>query len=249
MINIIGVIPARLGSSRFPDKPLVRVRGEITLIEECIFSCIDSNRLDKLFLTSCDDELMDSVRRISIRKFGKIRTSTRPVNGTERVYESLRHMNLKGRDIVVNIQGDQFHYTLSLAIDKLVDNLILNPKIDFSTLVCFNLSESDYFDPNVVKAFIKFGSVCVDDFFRIKKDPFEGNGILGFHIGIYGFRWRALKKYVNWRQTQREKDLSLEQLRILDHNEKIFVESHNVRPYSINVPEDLKRLENINAYY
>ena len=100
-MKIIGIIPARMESSRLPGKPLITIGGK-SMIRRVYESAMKANQINELYVATPNKEIFDHVN-----EFGKvIMTSENPLNGTERVHEAYQKLN-KEYDYIINIQGDE----------------------------------------------------------------------------------------------------------------------------------------------
>jgi len=225
----IGIIPARLNSTRFPNKILENIDG-LPMVVRVGKQVQQSNLLDKVIIAVDDSEVYDIVQQHNIEVQ---MTSTKHQSGTDRVAEVAKQFD--NEDVIINIQGDEPLIEPAL-IDKFVELVD-----DMSTIGSTHLSMNDLSDRNVVK-------LCVDedmyatDFTR---ELFNGNTIdklggLYKHIGVYGFRQKILMKYTSLEPTKREQLNKLEQIRALDNNIKIKVLITDYNSISVDTPSDLE---------
>ncbi len=225
----IGIIPARLNSTRFPNKILENIDG-LPMVVRVGKQVQQSNLLDKVIIAVDDSEVYDIVQQHNIEVQ---MTSTKHQSGTDRVAEVAKQFD--NEDVIINIQGDEPLIEPAL-IDKFVELVD-----DMSTIGSTHLSMNDLSDRNVVK-------LCVDedmyatDFTR---ELFNGNTIdklggLYKHIGVYGFRQKILMKYTSLEPTKREQLNKLEQIRALDNNIKIKVLITDYNSISVDIPSDLE---------
>lgn len=226
----IGIIPARLNSTRFPNKILENIDG-LPMVVRVGKQVQQSNLLDKVIIAVDDSEVYDIVQQHNIEVQ---MTSTKHQSGTDRVAEVAKQFD--NEDVIINIQGDEPLIEPAL-IDKFVELVD-----DMATIGSTHLSMNDLSDRNVVK-------LCVDedmyatDFTR---ELFNGNTIdklggLYKHIGVYGFRQKILMKYTSLEPTKREQLNKLEQIRALDNNIKIKVLITDYNSISVDIPSDLFR--------
>ena len=106
MPNIIGIIPARMGSSRFPGKPMAGIAG-VPMIGHCYYRAAQSKTLDAVYVATCDDEIADYIQSVGGRA---IMTSPDHQRASDRTAEALKHIEDQTgnrADIVVMIQGDE----------------------------------------------------------------------------------------------------------------------------------------------
>lgn len=242
--RVVAVIPARLGSSRFPDKVIFPINDKPMIYH--VHRSLNKAKLVDRVVVATDDQKIKSV----VEEFGGevVMTSRRHKTGSDRAAEVLQKI---GGEIIINVQGDNLSLKPAL-IDRLINCLITDRKVNYATLAYRITDDEQLFDPNKVKVIID-----ADDnalwFSRyplpylqkaLEKNrhhqfPFYG------HIGVYAYRSSGLKKYTDWKQSRYELAESLEQLRILENGYKIKVLKTTARPISIDRPEDLKKINNI----
>lgn len=237
-MKIIGIIPARYDSSRFPGKPLADINGK-PMIQHVWESACKSKLLDRVIIATDDKRIYDNV--IS---FGgeAVMTSKRHQSGTDRIAEAAKNLKC---DIVVNVQGDE-PFISHKNIDKAVRQLITDKKLNVSTLAVKIQDNSEIKDPNTVKVVIdKNGNAL---YFSRSSIPYNRNDkkVNYFkHIGLYVYRKSFLMKLVKMKQTLLEKAESLEQLRILENGESIRVVITKIDSISVDTPADLYKILNL----
>lgn len=202
----VGIIPARLHSTRFPKKILSDINGKPMVIHTAM-QAQKSKKLDRIIIAIDDDETFE---KISGFNFEVIMTSKNHKSGTDRVAEVVK--NIENVDVVVNIQADE-PFIDPILIDLLVESF-KDKNIHMSTLVSTKLSLGDLEDSSIVKAFIS-KDMFATDFVRHCRDRIGG---VYKHLGIYAFTKNALLDFVSYEQTPEEKKRSLEQIRALDNN-------------------------------
>ena len=238
--KVVGVIPARYGSSRFHGKILADICGK-PMIQRVYEQSAQSKLLDKLIVAVDDQRVFDCVY-----KFGGEAVMTRSdhKSGTDRLAEAVEKLDA---DIIVNIQGDQPLFD-SAMIDEAVLPLLTDPTVQMSTLK-IKIGEEDYNDPSVVKVvvdendFALYFSRSLIPFSRDKDsvDVYE-------HVGLYVYRKDFLLEISKLPQTVLEKTEMLEQLRVLEKGYKIKVietKSDRNSGISVDTPEDLAKVESI----
>lgn len=237
-MKIIGIIPARYNSSRFPGKPLVDISGK-TMIQRVFESSSKSKLINKLIVATDDKRIYDSV----ITFGGNVMmTSRKNKTGTDRICEVVSNLKLNKNDIIVNIQGDEPMIS-SKTIDDAIYPLIVDKNLNVST-VAIKLNE-DYSNPNKVKVIIDRNGYAI--YFSRLPIPFDfkntGRVIYYKHFGIYVYRMKFLINFNNTKQTNTEKSESLEQLRILEMGEKIKVVISKLDTIAVDTIYDLKTIE------
>ncbi|MFC2100528.1 3-deoxy-manno-octulosonate cytidylyltransferase [Bacteroidota bacterium] len=246
-MRIIGIIPSRFASSRFPGKPLVDIKGK-SMIQRVYEQASKSTLLNYLIVATDDTLIFDHVK-----KFGgnAIMTSSDIQNGTERCFETIKLLknstDSKEFDIVINIQGDE-PFINPLIIDKLAF-VFNNQKVQIATLIKKIGSEEELFNPNVVKVVIDHLKKAV--YFSRQAIPFIRNKneqewihhyLFYKHIGIYGYTIQTLEEINSFNKSSLEKAESLEQLRWIENGKTIHTEITEYDSIGIDTPEDLLKI-------
>ena len=225
----IGVIPARLNSTRLSEKILIQIGG-IPMIIQVYRQVLKAKKLDKV-IVAIDDEKT----QIELKKFDVpgVMTSNFHQSGTDRIAEAVKD---RDTDIVVNIQGDEPEIEPEL-IDDLV-SLFENSDTEMGTAVTSDLTVEDFENPDVVKVKIDEKGLAVN----FSRQPMNGNRIFR-HIGIYAFKTPILEKFIQLPPSNREKEKKLEQMRALDNEIPIHTIITDYKGRGVDKIEDIKRLE------
>jgi len=226
---ILGVIPARLNSTRFPNKVIFSLNGK-TIVEHVYNKAIQSSLIDKL-VVAVDSEKTEKLINCS----NIMMTSDKHESGTDRVAEVANSYDC---DVVVNIQGDEPGIDPKL-IDQLI-SLFNDPDVKMASVASTDLGKNDLKNVNIVKVNLDKDNNALS-FVRNNIDPHKK---YYRHIGIYAYRKKTLNLFTSLGQSDNEKKYSLEQLRALDNNIaiKLLISDFNYR--SIDTKEDLKNYEN-----
>lgn len=236
--KIIGVIPARYASTRFPGKPLADIRGK-AMIQHVYENARKSNKLSRLVVATDDKRIYNAV----LKFWGEVvMTSSKHKSGTDRVGEVIRLKDFSDADIVVNIQGDE-PFIDYRNIDKAIEPLIKDKRINVSTLCCkiHDIKELD--DPNVVKVVFDKDKFAVNFSRKIPVNSSKHKVVYYKHIGLYVYRKDYLLKFIKLKPTKRELSEKLEQIRILENGEKIKVVVTKINSHSVDTKEDLKQIK------
>lgn len=230
----VGIIPARYRSRRFPGKLLARL-GERTVIEEVYRRASRAKLLDDLLVATSDKRIQKAVLSFG----GKVvLTSSGHRSGTERVAEASRGLKT---EIVINIQGDE-PFIRAAMIDRLVEELLRNRRLNLVTLAKKISSPSELADPDTVKVVMnRQGFACYFSRSPIPHHP-SGGRIKAFkHIGLYCYRKKFLLKFPALPRGRLEKQEKLEQLRVLENGYKIKILKTKWDTIGIDTPSDLKK--------
>lgn len=244
MSNVIGIIPARYASTRFPGKPLALLGGKPMI--EHVYRRAQS-ALGNVAVATDDQRIIDAVKAFGGRA---VMTSSSHRSGTDRVCEALHNL-CSDADIVVNIQGDE-----PFIADSQITSLVKcfdTPETDIATLARVYDPEQGFdglFDPNIVK--VVFGNDGRALYFSRSIIPYV-RGIewqkwleattFHTHVGIYAYRADVLRQLAGLEQSSLEKTESLEQLRWLQNGYNIRVAVTNEPTIGIDTPADLAAAE------
>ncbi|QOJ28757.1 MAG: 3-deoxy-manno-octulosonate cytidylyltransferase [Ignavibacteriales bacterium] len=246
---IVGIIPARLGSTRLPGKPLADIGGK-PMIYHTYNSASGSKLIDRLIVATDDEVIYNTVT-----EFGgeAIMTSSDIKTGSDRIAATVHQ--LRNIDIVVNIQGDEPFIPWKM-IDKAIEPLLFDKTVEVSTLVKRITDPAEYISPDTVKAvfdyynFALYFSRSPLPYVRDTGDPSE---IVKYHavykhIGLYVYRYQALMKFTSWPQTDLENLEKLEQLRMLEKGMKIKVVETDEESIAVDTLEDLNRVRKLYGF-
>ncbi|MDA9643143.1 NTP transferase domain-containing protein, partial [bacterium] len=171
-----------------------------------------------------------------------IMTDSKHPSGSDRIYEALNIIDNKNKyKNIVNLQGDL--PTIDPGLIKLTFKLIENNKeADISTLGATIKDINELKDPNVVKAYVKNidQPLYADNFIR-SPEGYDSNKLY-HHLGIYGYKRKSLEKFIKTKQSKREKEFKLEQLRALDNGMKIAIDLINQIPIGVDTKDDLYKV-------
>ena len=234
------VIPARLQSSRLPKK-LIKKIGDKTLIEHV---CLRAKKIKcNSIIVATDSKVIKKIVEkynidcwFSNKKF---------VNGTDRISALSKALKFQKNDIVINIQGDEFNFSLK-GVTKMIETMKRKRLIKVSTLIFKNNKKEILNDANMVKTVIDSNNEAL--VFTRLPIPYNSSQSSFIHIGIYGYRVDVLQKYPNLIVSPFEISEKLEQLRFLWNNVKIkCLLLKNNTSLSINTQKDLRLARKIKS--
>ncbi len=246
-MNIIGIIPARYDSARFPGKPLIKIGGK-TMIRRVYERCTLS--LNNVIVATDDKRI-----RKEVEGFGGhvIMTSHDHESGTDRCAEAItlyQKSHNEPVDVVINIQGDE-PFLDPMMLSHLSKSFI-DPKIRISTLIKKISSEDEIFDPNLPKVVVDKNGMVL--YFSRSPIPYVSNieksrWFVEYpfykHIGIYAFRTKTLMEITQLLPSTLEQAELLEQNRWLENGYTIYVEETQHESISIDTPEDLEKINSM----
>jgi 3-deoxy-manno-octulosonate cytidylyltransferase (CMP-KDO synthetase) len=241
-MKILGIIPARYGSSRFPGKPLVQINGK-SMIQRVYEQASKSTRLDAVIVATDDVRIADEVSAFG----GKFRlTSAAHQTGTDRCAEVARLE--PGYDVVINIQGDE-PYIDPAQIDLIASCFDANT-VQLATLVKKIDTDEELFNSNIPKVILNASAEAV--YFSRQAIPFIRGKVkeewleehtFYKHIGIYGYTTASLSEITKLTPSTLELAESLEQLRWVENGYTIQTRTTTIETIAIDTPEDLIKIK------
>lgn len=243
-MRVLGVIPARFASTRFPGKPLIDLGGK-TMIQRVYDQCLKATQLSRVVVATDDERILSAVHA-----FGgnAVMTAETHQSGTDRCMEALQ-LQSETFDAVVNIQGDE-PFIRPEQIDQLV-GLLQQHDAGIATLGHRMTDAEELLNANVVKL------VCASDgralYFSRQAIPYQRSVVAEQwiesypylrHIGLYAYRAEVLKQICALPVSSLEKAESLEQLRWLENGFHIAVGVTPFQNVGIDTPGDLEKIRN-----
>ena len=235
-MNNLVVIPARLNSSRLPNKVLLKVKGKSII--EYVYRQVEKSKLVDKIIVATDSEIVLK----DVNNFGgeAVLTSSKHQSGTDRVAEVAKKYNFKN---IINVQGDEPNIS-----PNLIDSLFLeleNEKVYFVSAMSLINSFDEVANPNVVKVICDINNYAI--YFSRSQIPFirDNDFQVDFfkHIGIYGFKKDFLIKYSKLPQTNLELSEKLEQLRAIENGYKIKMVKTDYNSFGIDTLEDFENFK------
>jgi 3-deoxy-manno-octulosonate cytidylyltransferase (CMP-KDO synthetase) len=238
MTRIIGIIPARYASTRFPAKPLADIGGK-SMIQRVYEQVKKSNRITSVVVATDHQEIYDHVKKFG----GEVcLTKESHVSGTDRCYEALTQQK-ESFDYVINIQGDE-PFIQPEQIELLA--FLLDGLTEIATLVKVIDDEHQLFNANVVKAVISkkkealyFSRSTIPHIRTAPVSDWLDRHTFYKHIGMYAYRSDILQQLTQLEVSSLEKGESLEQLRWLENGFRIKVSETKTETIGIDTPDDL----------
>ena len=240
-MQILGIIPARYASTRFPAKALVDIGGK-SMIQRVYEQSSKATQLSQVIVATDDERIFDHVHNFG----GKaVMTSSDHLSGTDRCYEALT--KTEGTyDYVINIQGDE-PFISPEPINNLAE--VLDGTIELATLVKIIDSEEILFNVNVPKAVLNkrgevlyFSRQTIPYLRGIETDKWLESNTFYKHIGIYAYRVDVLAEITKLEFSSLEKAEALEQLRWLENGYSIKAVITSDDSHGVDTPDDLDRV-------
>jgi 3-deoxy-manno-octulosonate cytidylyltransferase (CMP-KDO synthetase) len=241
--KILGVIPARYASSRFPGKPLIDIAGK-SMIRRVYEQASKALLLDDVVVATDDERILNHVKSFG----GKVEfTSPNHRTGTDRCAEIASMNQYAEYQFIINIQGDE-PLIDPAQIDLLAELFHLrNPEL--ATLIRPLGNPDDYANPNIIKVVtanngeaLYFSRAPIPYVRNVELLEYLKENTFNQHIGIYGYRRQTLMEISALNQSLNELTESLEQLRWLDHGYRILTAVSSHKSYSIDVPDDVMKV-------
>ena len=230
------IIPARLASTRFPQKVLADIGG----LPMVVRTAKAVAHLDRV-VVACDDEMIIS----TCQEYGveAMLTSTTHKSGTDRINECANILKLDDDEIIINVQADE-PFIEAEVVQALMDKLktLQSNSEPFIMGSCYNaINAESAEDPNLVKVVLDSDNNAI--YFSRSLIPYNRSGRANYfgHIGIYGFSKKSLKEFCNLDDAPIEDIEGLEQLRAIHHQKKITMLKVASTGFGIDTVEDLKR--------
>jgi len=230
------IIPARLASTRFPQKVLADIGG----LPMVVRTAKAVEHLDKVVVAADDQKIINICKEHGIEA---MLTSTTHKSGTDRINECANILNLQDDELIINVQADE-PFIEANVVESLIKKLKELQKSQESYIMgsCYNTINAEAAeDPNLVKVVLDDSDNAIY-FSRAKIPHNQGGGAKYFgHIGIYGFSKKSLNEFCNLKDAPIEDIEKLEQLRAIYHAKKITMIKVSSTGFGIDTKEDLER--------
>ncbi|KYJ87465.1 3-deoxy-manno-octulosonate cytidylyltransferase [Sulfurovum riftiae] len=230
------IIPARIGSSRFPNKVLADIGG-IPMVVRTAMAVQD---IDSVVIATDTQEVIDIAKTHGIEA---VMTSNTHKSGTDRIYEAAQKLGLSDDEIVINVQGDEpfIENEVVQAIYDLTKKNAQNDEIMMNS--CYKvITNPEADDPNIVKVVTDTDDIAL--YFSRAKVPYPRDHHFDSykgHLGIYGFTVRSLQKFCALTPAPLEDIEKLEQLRALHHGYRVAMVEVKTQSFGIDTQEDLEK--------
>lgn len=240
MVRIVAVIPARMGSSRFPGKPLAPLLGR-PMIEHVFRRAALCEWLEAVYVATCDEEI-----RTVVEGFGGtvLMTSATHERASDRVAEAAERLEA---EIVVMIQGDEPMITPGMIAAAVA------PMLQDQALACVNLSRrimsrEEYVDPNTIKVVMNVHG----DALYFSRAPVPAIDFAGSEgrpvfkqVCVIPFRYDFLREFARLPPTPLERAESIDMLRVIEHGGRVRMVETEVDTHAVDTPDDLRLVESL----
>ena len=230
------IIPARIGSSRFPNKVLADIGGMPMVVRTA--KAVED--IDNVVIATDSQEVINIAEEHGI---SAIFTSDKHQSGTDRIYEAAQKLNLAENEIIINVQGDEpfIETEVVQAIYNLTKQNKNNDRIMMNS--CYKIiSNPEADDPNIVKVVTDCDDIAL--YFSRAKIPYPRDHHFDAykgHLGIYGFTVKSLRNFCMLTAAPLESIEKLEQLRAQHHGYDIAMVEVHTESFGIDTPDDLEK--------
>ncbi len=231
------LIPARLASTRLPNKPLADIAGAPMIVQ--VMRRSEEAGIGRVVIAAAEKEIVDAVEAAGGEA---VLTDPDLPSGSDRVFEALKAVDPdETHDVILNVQGDL--PTLDPTIIKAALDVLETTPADISTLVAEIADETEKTNPNVVKAVLSMeeGARAGRALYFTRATAPANEGPLYHHIGLYGYRREALARFVALPPSPLEVREKLEQLRALEAGMRIDAALVDTVPLGVDTPADLEK--------
>lgn len=238
-MNVIGIIPARYGSTRFEGKVLADILGK-PMLQHVWERAKKAKLLDDLIIACDDERIMEAAALFGAKA---VLTAKAHACGTDRIAEAVNPLDVK---IVINIQADE-PLVQPLMIDSVAHALMDDDKLYMATLMKKIEDPKEVKDPNVVKVIVDKNNFAI--YFSRATIPYHAQAseikhpVYYKHIGLYGYTKDFLFTYKNLTSSELEKVERLEQLRAIEKGYRIKVVETKFETIGVDTPQDMERVK------
>jgi len=230
------IIPARLGSTRFPNKVMVDINGYPMVIA----TANQVKDIDQVAIATDSKEIVDMAKKYG---YEAILTSSEHKSGTDRINEAAQKLRLDENEIVINVQADE-PFIEPEVVQKVYDRVKEAQQKDeeFMMVSCYKLIDNFHADdPNLVKVVLDTNKKAI--YFSRSKIPYNRGECKSYfgHLGIYGFTKSSLSEFCSLPPAPLEDIEKLEQLRAIFHDKKILMVEVKTQSFGIDTLHDLEK--------
>ena len=232
--KVIGMIPSRMNSTRFPGKALALILGK-PMIYWVYKSASKVKKLDEIFVATSDKEIEECCNKYNITC---ICNETNETTAAQKI--AIESDNLDG-DIYINIQGDEPLIDPG-AIESIIDVMLNDESLEYVGLKSKITNEEEFYDRNVVKVVTDNDNFAM--YFSRSPIPYEFEYGKAYRVmGLYGYTKEFLEKYVKLPASSLENIEKLEQLRVLENGYHIRVKDTVYQSIGVDLPEHIALVE------
>jgi 3-deoxy-manno-octulosonate cytidylyltransferase (CMP-KDO synthetase) len=239
-MKIVGIVPARMDSSRFPGKPMAMIHG-MPMIGHVYHRCKMSKLLDEVYIATCDEEIMSYIQSIGGKAIMTKNTHERCTDRTTEALVKIETETSELIDIIVMIQGDEPMVTPYM-LDQAIQPMISDKSIQVLNLMSELKSSLEHEDPNEVKVVVDLQGNAI--YFSREAIPSRKKGGINIpmlkQVCVIPFRRNFLIKYDQLSPTPLEIIESVDMMRVLEHGYKVKMVMTSAESYAVDTIDDLR---------
>ncbi len=242
-MKVVALIPARLASTRFPNKPLTLILGK-SMLQHIIERVLLCTEIDEVAVATCDQEIVEHVQNLGHKA---VMTSNKHERASDRCAEAVSKLEQSTKskfEIVVMVQGDE-PMTDPRMLSDVLRPFSKNPEIDVVNLYA-DIQPGEFNSPNCVKVVMDLAGDAL--YMSRAAIPVSLDGVerpSGKQLGLIAFRRQALQKFTELAPTPLEVNESVDMLRFLEHGFKIRMQRTGYRTHAVDVPGDVLEVERL----
>ncbi len=241
MKEFIAIIPARMGSTRFPGKPMAQIHG-VPMVGHVYFRTKMCSLLNQTYVATCDQEIYDYIESVGGRAIMTADTHERCSDRTAEAMLKVESETGRRVDIVVMVQGDEPMVTPEM-IERAITPMLDDASVQVVNLMAQMKTTQEFDDPNEVKVVVDLQSRAL--YFSREPIPSRKKGINDVpmlkQVCIIPFRRDYLLEFNRLPETPLEKIESVDMMRVIEHGEHVHMVMSNTETVSVDTPEDLER--------
>ena len=245
MKDIIAIIPARMGSSRFPGKPMAKIHG-IPMVGHVYFRTKMCSLLSETYVATCDQEICDYIISIGGEAIMTLDTHERCSDRTAEAMLKVESATGREVGIVVMVQGDEPMVTPEM-IAAAIDPMLKDPSIQVVNLMAPMRTVEEFEDPNEVKVVVDVNNRAL--YFSREPIPSRRKGVEDVpmlkQICIIPFRRDYLLEFNSLSETPLERIESVDMMRVIEHGEQVHMVMTDAETLSVDTPAELERVSEL----
>jgi len=242
MSNIIAIVPSRLGSSRFPGKPMKKIHG-MPMVGHCYHRASIAKGIDKAYVATCDKEIYDYILSIGGNAVMTSSSHNRAVTRSAEALENIEKMTGQVIDTVVMVQGDEPLIHPSVISETLPH--FKDPSVEIVNIISHLLTKEEFESENNVKVVVNNNSDIIYYSREPIPSPWHGwEDLPRFQqTGIIAFRRDALIKFYNTPESSLEKIEFVDMNRVIETGGRVRAVLTHLKTLGVDIPEDLSTAE------
>lgn len=242
-MKVLALIPARLTSTRFPNKPLAKILGK-SMLQHIVERVLLCKEVDSVAVATCDQEIIEHIVSLGHKAVMTSNTHERASDRCAEAVDVLEKSEKSSYDIVVMVQGDE-PMTDPRMLSDVLRPFSEQPKLDVVNLYA-DIQPGEFNSPNCVKVVMDLSGNAL--YMSRAAIPVSQDGIerpSGKQLGLIAFRREALQRFTELAPTPLEINESVDMLRFLEHGIKIRMQRTVFRTHAVDVPSDVAEVERL----